>query len=90
MASVYGGLLCVSENLVSSSVGCSWLRRVLRTKDLHDLHAGRPTLGRMAYLRLVRALVRTQRAQRVGAACANGLRKVCEEVVRKQGAACWG
>ena len=37
-------------------------------------------MGRTAYVARVRALARSQRAQRVAAACANGLRKVCGEV----------
>ena len=64
----------------------SWLRTQLRQRDLADLQAGRPPMGRVAFKARVRAICRSQRAQRVARACALGLRKVCQEVVMKKGA----
>ena len=68
----------------------SWLRRKLRALDLKVAVAKRPVLGKMAYKRRVRSVCSSQQAQRVAKACARGLRKVCEEVVRNKGAATRG
>ena len=68
----------------------SWLRRKLRKLDLQDAVAKRPVLGRMAYVRRVRAVCRSQAAQRAASGCAKNLRKACQEVVRKRGAATRG
>ena len=68
----------------------SWLRRKLRALDLKDAVAKRPVLGKMAYKSRVRSVCSSQQAQRVAKACARGLRKVCEEVVRNKGAATRG
>ncbi|CAE8615557.1 unnamed protein product [Polarella glacialis] len=64
----------------------AWLRKQLRHKDLEGLEAQRPVLGKMAFRARVRAICRTQRSQRVAAACADGLKKVCREVIKKRGA----
>ena len=64
-----------------------WLRKRLRALDLKDMVAKRPPMGKLAYRVRVRAVCRTRKAQRVDAACARGLRKVCREVIRKGGAA---
>ncbi len=58
----------------------------LRTKDLADLRAGRPPVGKFALKARARALCRTQRAAAVARACARSLRKTREEVIRKRGA----
>ena len=63
-----------------------WLRKELRRMDLAALRAGQPALDKKAYIRRVRALCATQRAQRAAKAHARSLRTVCEEVVRKHGA----
>ena len=65
----------------------SWLRRALLRLDLHDLRTRRPPLGRSAYVARVRAVNRSQRAQRVAGNCARGLLKVCREVKLNGGAA---
>jgi hypothetical protein len=65
----------------------SWLRRRLRALDFADLRAKRPVPGKIAYRQRVRNVCRSKKAQRVAAACAKGLRKVCQEVLRKKGAA---
>ena len=64
-----------------------WLRQRLRRMDLSDLRAGRPALGKVAYKRRVRAVLRSRKAQDVAQAKFNALKKVCAEVCRKQGAA---
>ena len=64
-----------------------WLRKRLRALDLKDMVAKRPPMGKLAHRVLVRAVCRSRKAQRVAAACARGLRKVCREVIRKGGAA---
>ena len=68
----------------------SWLRRKLRAMDLQDLTAQRPIVKKAGLRARVRALCRSQEAQRVGRNCAGGLRRVCREVVRKGGAATRG
>ena len=64
----------------------AWLRNRLRQRDLEDLLAGRPALGKTAFKARVRAVCRSQHAQRVAAACALGLRMFCLEVVAKKAA----
>ena len=64
----------------------SWLRRRLRFLDLKDVAAGRPVPGKTAYIRRVRAVCRSRQSQKVARACALGLRRVCQEVIRKKGA----
>ena len=54
--------------------------------DFIALRARRPALSKPAYIRRVRALCSTQRAQRVAKAFARNLRTVCREVVLKHGA----
>ena len=68
----------------------SWLRRSLLRLDLKDLRARRPPLGRAAYVARVRAVNRSQRAQRVAGNCARGLLNVCREVKLNGGAASRG
>ena len=53
--------------------------------DLAALRAGQPALDKQAYIRRVRALCATQRAQRAAKAHTRSLRSVCEEVVCKSG-----
>ena len=64
-----------------------WLRGRLRARDLDDLKRGRPSLGKAAYKRRVKALLRTKKAQAVAKAKFKAFQKVCLEVVRKRGAA---
>ena len=68
----------------------AWLRKKLLALDLKDAVARRPPLGRRAYTQRVRNICATQRAQQVAAACARSLKRSCEEVVRKRGAATRG
>ena len=63
-----------------------WLRKELRRMDLAALRAGQRALDKQAYIRRVRALCATQRAQRVAKAYARSFRSVCQEVVHKNGA----
>jgi len=66
----------------------SWLRRCLRQMDLADLKAKRPPIQKHALKARVRALLRTDRARAVARKTFATLRKSCEEVVAKGGAAC--
>ena len=68
----------------------SWLRRTLRTKDLADFAARRPPLGKMAYTQRVRRVFASAPSQAVARKIASGLRKVCAEVVHRNGAASRG
>ncbi|CAK0804938.1 unnamed protein product [Prorocentrum cordatum] len=65
----------------------SWLRRKLRLMDLDDAVKKRPVLGKTAYRARVRSVVKSKKAQSVGAAQAKLMKRVCREVVRKMGAA---
>jgi hypothetical protein len=65
----------------------SWLRRKLRLMDLDDAVKKRPVLGKTAYRARVRSVVKSKKAQSVGAAQAKLMKRVCREVVRKKGAA---
>ena len=67
-----------------------WLRRQLRALDLKDALAKRRPLSKAAYRRRVRAVCRSPKAKAAAAAYANGLYKVCQEVVKKKGAASRG
>ncbi len=66
------------------------MRKQLWAMDLKDALAKRPALSKAAYRRRLRALLKSPSARAVAAADANGLYKVCEEVLRKRGAASRG
>lgn len=68
----------------------SWLRKELLKRDLADVARRRPALSKVEYVARVRQVCRTQRAKRVAGNCARGLKKVCLEVKRRQGAATSG
>lgn len=67
-----------------------WLRRRLRLRDLEDLRKGRPVIGKTAYRVRVKAILRSKAAQNVAKAKFNRLKKVCQEVFLKKGAASRG
>ena len=67
-----------------------WLRRALRRRDLADLRNKRPALSKPEYLRRVRSVLRTSKAQRVASNIARSLKKTCKEVCEKKGAASRG
>ena len=67
-----------------------WLRKELRRRDLRDALAKRPPLGKSAYLKRVRAVICTRKAQTVAGNIARSFKKTCREVVRKGGAAARG
>ena len=50
-----------------------------------DLKAKKEVLSEAEYMKRVQALCRSQAVQRVAAACAKNLTKVCKEVVSKKG-----
>ena len=82
--------VCSTPDLNPIEKFWGWLRKQLRAMDLKDALAKRPPLRKAAYRRRVRALLKSPSARAVAAAIANGLYKVCEEVVRKRGAASRG
>ena len=65
----------------------SWLRRELRKRDLDDFKNKRPPLTKPQYIARVRQVLATPSAQTKARNIANGLKKVCTEVVAKKGAA---
>ena len=65
----------------------SWLRREVKKKDLQDLVAGRPSIGKTAFKLRVQNIVSSMRAKRAAASCAGSLRKTADQVIRKKGAA---
>ena len=67
-----------------------WVRKRLREMDLADLKAKRRPVQRTALKARVRSIVASGSAKLVAKNYAFGLRKVCEEVRRKKGAATRG
>ena len=65
----------------------SWLRRELRCLDLEDFRQKRPPLTKPQYIARVTHVLQTQAAQQKAANIAAGFRKVCKQVVEKQGVA---
>ena len=65
----------------------SWVRKQMRSKDLADLRAGRPALGKTATKARLKALLQTKKAQLVAKNTFASLRKKCAEVIKKKGAA---
>jgi hypothetical protein len=68
----------------------AWLRRELRRLDLQDLSKKKRPLSKSAYAVRVRSLCGSQKAQRVASNFAKGLKRVCNEVIAKKGAASSG
>ena len=68
----------------------AWLRRELRRLDLQDLSKKKRPLSKPAYAVRVRSLCGSQKAQRVASNFAKGLKRVCNEVIAKKGAASSG
>ena len=62
------------------------LRRELRRRDLQDLKSKRAPLGKVAYRKRVREVLRTTKAQEVAKRMAGSLKKVCRKVVEVKGA----
>ena len=62
------------------------MRRELRRKDLAEFEAKRPVPSKAASMRRVRSLLESPRAQAAAKKFAGGLRRVCKEVVDKNGA----
>jgi hypothetical protein len=67
-----------------------WVRKRLRAMDLADLTAGRRAVKKAALKARVRNLLKTQKAKEVGKSFVLSLRKTCEEVKKKKGAATRG
>ena len=68
----------------------AWLRRKLRAMDLADAMAKRRVLSKAKCTERVKRVLKSQKLQRVAAACTRGLREVCKEVLQKKGAATKG
>ena len=66
-------------------LGSSWIRRELRRRDLQDFFEKIPVLGKMAYCRRVRAVLKSSKAQQVAKNIAKGFEKVCQKFVAKDG-----
>ena len=64
-----------------------WLRKRLRTLDLHDMRKKRKPLGKTAYIARVKTVMKSQRAQAVASSYASRFRKTCQQVVNRQGSA---
>ena len=64
-----------------------WLRQELRRRDLEDLRLKKPGLDKAQYKRRVKEVLRTVKAQEVAKAKFHNFKKVCQEVVKKKGAA---
>ena len=71
----------------------SWLRRRLVALDLRDLKMRKKALDRAAFKARVQSFCRSQKAQRVAASCALGLKKVVKrcsvQAVHQQGRESW-
>ena len=68
----------------------SWLRKKLRAMDLAEAAKKRKVLTKTKYAARVKRVLRSKKAQVTAARCAGGLRKVCQEVIAKRGAATSG
>ena len=65
----------------------AWIRKQMRAKDLADLVAGRPVLGRTAYKQRLQRLLRTAKAKEVAGNTMKNLRKTCLVVSKRGGRA---
>ena len=66
------------------------MRKQLRAKDLADLKARRRPVQKTALKQRVRALLRSAKAEEVAKNTFKNLRKTCQEVLKKKGAATRG
>ena len=64
-----------------------WLRREMRLRDLEDLRKKRAALGKLAWKKRLRNVLKTKKAQDVAKAKWSSFKKVCQEVKKKKGAA---
>ena len=76
-----------SPDLNPSKKYWAWLRKHLRELEFDDLRAQKPSLTKAAFRERVRRVCSTQKSKTVAANCAKGLRKVCQKIVDKRGAA---
>ena len=65
----------------------SLLRRELRSRDLADFRNKRIPLSKEQYIRRVKQVLQSTKANQKAANIAGGFRKVCKEVLKKKGAA---
>lgn len=68
----------------------AWLKKKMRAMDLADAIAGRPVLSKKAYKARLLRVINSKKCQNVCAKIAGSLKKVCQEIVRKKGAASSG
>ena len=59
----------------------------LRKMDLADLREKRALASKAEYIRRIKSVIQTNKAQTVAKASANKLRFTCKQVVKRQGAA---
>ena len=64
-----------------------WLKGKLRRMDLEDLKKKRKPLDKMAYKLRIRKIMKTDKSQAVAKACARKFRSVCQQILKKNGAA---
>ena len=64
-----------------------WLRKRLRTLDLHDMRKKRKPLGKTSYVARVKSVMKSQKAQAVASSYAGRFRKTCQQVVDRKGGA---
>lgn len=64
-----------------------WLRKKLRNMDLADMRKKRRPMGKTAYTARVKSVMRSQKAQAVAKKMAGRMRKSCQQVNARRGAA---
>ena len=64
-----------------------WLRKKLRKMDLADLTKKPALVSKADYVRRIKSVIQTHKAQAVAKAFAKKLRSTCKQVAKRQGAA---
>ncbi len=81
------GVPAKSPDLNPVEMFWGWLRKKPRLMDLADLRKKRRPLGKLAYTLRVKSVVKSQKAQTVAKNFAGRLRKACQQVIKRKGAA---
>lgn len=68
----------------------AWVRKAMLDRDLEDLKAQKPRPAKAEYVKRVKALLRSAKAQEVAGNCVASFRKTCQEVSEKEGRASRG
>ena len=85
MGPILSETIITGVGVFASSPG--WLRARLRKLDLRDARLKIPVLGKLAYKVRVGSVLRSRPSQRAASNCAAGLRRVCQKVALRKGAA---